>query len=108
MEYQDKTLTCRDCGAQFVFTAREQQFYADKGFTNAPVRCQNCRLKKKQAGGQGNAAGRAATASADRQLYTIRCKKCGKEGKMATEPRDPNDVLCSDCFYEEFKKEHAK
>ncbi|MBQ7784571.1 MAG: zinc-ribbon domain-containing protein, partial [Clostridia bacterium] len=30
--YQDKTLTCRDCGQEFVFTAGEQEFYAEKGF----------------------------------------------------------------------------
>ncbi|MEG1192005.1 MAG: zinc-ribbon domain-containing protein, partial [Clostridia bacterium] len=34
--FEDKTLTCRECGAEFVFTASEQQFYADKGFQNEP------------------------------------------------------------------------
>ena len=28
--YQDKTLVCKDCGAEFVFTAGEQEFYAEK------------------------------------------------------------------------------
>ena len=27
-ELQDKTLVCKDCGAEFVFTVGEQQFYA--------------------------------------------------------------------------------
>ena len=31
-EYQDKTITCVDCGEEFVFTARDQEFYAEKGF----------------------------------------------------------------------------
>ena len=45
----DKTLTCRDCGSDFVFTEGEQQFYAEKGFTNEPTRCPECRKAKKQA-----------------------------------------------------------
>ena len=37
--YQDKTLKCKDCGTEFVFTASEQEFYAEKGFQNEPQRC---------------------------------------------------------------------
>lgn len=44
---EDKTITCKDCGAEFAFTAREQEFYKEKGFTNEPVRCKECRDKKK-------------------------------------------------------------
>lgn len=47
MEFQDKTLKCRDCGKDFVFTAGEQEFYQSKGFTNEPVRCADCRRAKK-------------------------------------------------------------
>lgn len=46
--YEDISLTCKDCGTTFTFTAGEQQFYAEKGFTNQPVRCQSCRKVKKQ------------------------------------------------------------
>lgn len=52
MSYADKTLTCRDCGTQFVFTAGEQEFYAQKGFTNEPSRCPACRQLRKQGGGR--------------------------------------------------------
>lgn len=45
---QDKTITCRDCGCDFIFTEGEQAFYAEKGFTNDPVRCPDCRRAKKQ------------------------------------------------------------
>ena len=34
--YEDKTLVCKECGNEFVFTAGEQEFYAEKGFTNEP------------------------------------------------------------------------
>jgi len=47
MEYQDKTIKCIDCGNEFVFTARDQAFYAEKGFTNEPKRCKECREKRK-------------------------------------------------------------
>lgn len=45
----DKTLVCKDCGADFVFTEGEQQFYAEKGFDNEPQRCPNCRKARKAA-----------------------------------------------------------
>lgn len=47
-EYTDITLTCKDCGSEFVFTSGEQAFYAEKGFNNQPVRCNHCRKARKQ------------------------------------------------------------
>jgi predicted Zn-ribbon and HTH transcriptional regulator len=44
----DKTLQCKDCGAEFVFTEGEQAFYAEKGFTNEPQRCPACRKARKE------------------------------------------------------------
>ena len=46
---EDRNLTCKDCGAEFVFTAGEQEFYAEKGFTNEPQRCPECRSARKNA-----------------------------------------------------------
>src|SRR5215831_12647132 len=54
MSYADKTLTCRDCGMDFVFTSGEQEFYAQKGFTNEPTRCASCRQARKQGGGRSS------------------------------------------------------
>lgn len=48
MSYEDRTLVCRDCGREFIFTAGEQEFYAQKGFLNDPVRCPDCRRARKQ------------------------------------------------------------
>ena len=45
--YEDKTLVCKDCGKEFIWTAGEQEFYASKGFENAPVRCPECRKNRK-------------------------------------------------------------
>ncbi len=47
-EYTDINLVCKDCGSEFVFTAGEQAFYAEKGFDHNPVRCSSCRKAKKQ------------------------------------------------------------
>ncbi|MEO5703560.1 MAG: zinc-ribbon domain-containing protein, partial [Candidatus Limnocylindrales bacterium] len=46
--YSDKNLTCADCGQQFVFTASEQDFYAQRGFTE-PRRCPTDRAARKAA-----------------------------------------------------------
>ena len=46
--YNDKNLTCADCGQEFVFTASEQDFYAQRGFTE-PRRCPSCRASRKAA-----------------------------------------------------------
>ena len=71
--YEDKTLVCKDCGAEFVFTAGEQEFYAEKGFTNEPQRCKSCRDARK------NAA-------------------CGGAARVPFQPRQERPVYCSDCF----------
>lgn len=39
-------LVCRDCGEKFIFTAGEQEFYADKGFLHEPTRCPRCRSRR--------------------------------------------------------------
>ncbi len=44
---QDKTLNCKDCNSPFTFTVGEQQFYSEKGFTNEPTRCPDCRKARK-------------------------------------------------------------
>src|SRR5207248_3884584 len=49
--YTDRTLQCVDCGAEFVFTADDQEFHASRGFTNEPKRCPDCRRARKAARG---------------------------------------------------------
>ena len=45
--YQDQNLTCQDCNSQFVFTARDQEFFAQRGFS-APKRCRPCARKRRE------------------------------------------------------------
>lgn len=87
--YNDKTLVCKDCGQEFTFTAGEQEFYAEKGFTNEPQRCKECRIARKNAnlGANGN-----------RQMFDAVCASCGAECKVPFEPRNDRPVYCSECF----------
>lgn len=96
MSYADKTLSCRDCGAEFTFTASEQEFYAQKGFTNEPTRCSSCRATRKAQGGGGG--GRRMGSSGPREMHSAICSGCGKEAKVPFEPRGDKPVYCSDCF----------
>ena len=68
--YEDKTLVCKECGKEFVFTAGEQEFYAERGFQNEPQRCKSCRDARK------NAA----------------------RGPREFEPKSDRPVYCSECF----------
>jgi len=66
----DKTLICKDCNAQFVFSEGEQAFYKEKGFENEPQRCPECRRARKAqrrpSGGYGNSAGRSGFGGGNR------------------------------------------
>ena len=84
--FQDKTLVCKDCGAEFVFTAGEQEFYAEKGFQNEPQRCKECRTARKNA------------ARANREYFTATCAACGKEAKVPFQPKEDRPVYCDACF----------
>lgn len=89
MAMQDQTLTCRDCGNQFTWTAGEQEFYQQKGFTNPPSRCPDCRSKRK-ADFRNNRG--------PRQMYKAVCANCGKECEVPFEPKNGRPVYCNDCF----------
>ena len=92
MAFQDQQLTCRDCGKPFTWTASEQEFYAQKGFQNAPVRCPECRSAKKQRMGDNRGGG------GERQSFEITCANCGKKDTVPFQPRGDRPVLCRDCF----------
>ncbi|MBI4084383.1 MAG: zinc-ribbon domain containing protein [Candidatus Levybacteria bacterium] len=93
MAFQDQSLTCRDCGKEFVWTASEQEFYQKKGFENAPVRCPECRAAKKQ-----RMNGDGGRFQGPRQQYEITCSNCGKKDTVPFQPRGDRPVLCRDCF----------
>ena len=86
--YSDKTLVCKECGNEFVFTAGEQEFYAEKGFTNEPQRCKACRDARKSARGDRG----------PRQMFEAVCAECGKTCQVPFEPKNDRPVYCSECF----------
>ena len=53
---QDKTLSCADCNQEFVFTASEQAFFAERQFSE-PRRCPSCRAARKASRGDTGGSG---------------------------------------------------
>ena len=122
--YTDKTLTCADCGQQFVFTASEQDFYAQRGFSE-PRRCASCRASRKAARGNGGGGYGASSGGGGgygsssygsgggyggggggygerergpREMFSATCSNCGKEAMVPFRPTSGKPVYCSDCF----------
>lgn len=112
--YSDKTLSCADCSQEFVFTASEQDFYAQRGFTE-PRRCPSCRASRKAArnGGSGgyssggyssggySSGGGGSYGSRDRgprEMFTATCSNCGRDAEVPFRPTSGKPVYCSDCF----------
>ena len=125
--YTDRTINCLDCGSEFSFTAGEQEFYAQRGFTEQPKRCATCRAARKAARGPssyGMAAGAphldggsygngrygesyGADAGAfaaeyrerrSREVFEAVCADCGQTASVPFRPTGVKPVYCSDCF----------
>ena len=91
MDYEDKTLTCLDCGQPFVFSADDQSYHAEKGFTNEPKRCASCRQTRRNQRDGGYGQGQ-------REMHPVVCAECGKDTTVPFIPRGDRPVYCSDCF----------
>jgi CxxC-x17-CxxC domain-containing protein len=119
MAYKDKSIPCRDCSEPFVFTAGEQEFYAQKGFTNEPTRCPACRKARKQSIGSGHGSYAGSSAGEyrndryhsrdtygssregnQREMFTVPCSEpgCMIDAVVPFRPRGDKPVYCSDCF----------
>ena len=105
MSFQDKTLTCRDCGREFTWTAGEQEFYAARGLQNAPTRCPEDRAARRAGGGGGGGGsygnrggGGGGYGGGAREMFTATCSNCGREARVPFQPRGDKPVYCSDCF----------
>jgi CxxC-x17-CxxC domain-containing protein len=105
MSFSDITLTCKDCGNPFVFTAGEQEFYQQRGLMNQPGRCSDCRAARKATGGGGSSYGGASRGGGggggyggEREFFTATCSSCGKEARVPFQPRGDKPVYCSSCF----------
>jgi len=84
--FEDRTLTCVDCGAEFTFTASEQEFFQEKGYVNDPKRCPNCRDSRKRQRRE------------ERPMHEAVCAECGAKTMVPFQPTGERPVYCSDCF----------
>ncbi|EFH87334.1 zinc-ribbon domain containing protein [Ktedonobacter racemifer] len=93
MSFDDKTLKCRDCGNDFLFTAGEQEFYQQKGLMNQPSRCRPCREARRNSVGSTGRSERAP-----REMHPVICAECGAETQVPFLPTKDRPVYCSSCF----------
>jgi CxxC-x17-CxxC domain-containing protein len=96
-EYQDRILQCIDCDEEFVFTAGEQHFFADKGLKNEPKRCKDCKAKKNE---RILAVSQAYAQGIHREpvVVPVNCALCGIETTIPFRPTQGRPVYCRDCF----------
>jgi CxxC-x17-CxxC domain-containing protein len=93
----DRTIVCRDCGQEFTFTAGEQAFYQERGYSD-PQRCPSCRAARKAqrtGGGYGDDRGYS---SGPRQMFAAICSDCGRETEVPFQPTAGKPVYCRECF----------
>ena len=101
---EDKSITCVDCGEEFLFTAGEQSFYRERGLTNAPTRCKACRDKRKAQrdggghGGHGGHGGGGGYGRSEKAMFAATCSQCGRDTEVPFQPTPGRPVLCRDCF----------
>lgn len=86
MEYQDKVLICKDCQLEFIFSAGEQKFFEEKELQNVPQRCPDCRKRHKKGKKPGG------------QAIEIKCRLCGKTGRVSFPVSPEEKIYCGDCF----------
>src|SRR5438105_15466065 len=92
--YQDRTLTCRDCGQDCTFTVGEQEFYASRGLTNLPGRCPDCRAARRS----GVGSGQSYSARPRTEQFATTCASCGKPATVPFVTREGSAVYCMYCF----------
>jgi CxxC-x17-CxxC domain-containing protein len=91
MEFQDKSLRCVDCGEEFIWTAGEQLFFADKQFKNEPKRCKSCKASRANRSSSG-------PTSRERVETQATCSACGKATTVPFRPTQGRPVFCKECF----------
>ena len=98
MSYQDRNLTCLECGGSFTFSADDQQYHAEKGYTNEPKRCPSCRQSRRSGSGGSGSYGSSSYGGGSREMHDAVCAQCGKNTQVPFRPSGTRPVYCSDCF----------
>jgi CxxC-x17-CxxC domain-containing protein len=96
--YEDRTLTCAECGAEFTFSVDDQEFHASRGYQD-PKRCPSCRQARRGGGGYGGGGGGGY--GGPREMFEAVCASCGGTARVPFQPRQDRPVYCSDCFSKE-------
>ena len=96
MNYQDRTLTCVECGVGFTFTADDQAYHAEKGYTNEPRRCPSCRRARRGQRDRSDFGG--GFGQGTREMHPAVCAECGQNTTVPFRPRGDRPVYCNDCF----------
>ncbi|MDO8588748.1 MAG: zinc-ribbon domain containing protein, partial [Armatimonadota bacterium] len=89
MQNQEKTLTCRDCQTEFIFTA-EQQTHFEKQRFGPPSRCRECHKRRD--------VRRRHTRGGDTVKHTAPCAACGKEATLPFKPSGDKPIYCDECY----------
>jgi CxxC-x17-CxxC domain-containing protein len=95
--FTDKTLTCADCGQEFLFSADDQEFYSTRGFSE-PKRCRSCRAQRRSDREGGDMGGYSRPPRQEREMFDVVCSNCGQPTKVPFQPRGDRPVYCRDCF----------
>ena len=99
MVYQERTLTCVECAQPFTFSADDQSYHAEKGYTNEPKRCPSCRQARRgQRYGDGGGGFGGGYDRGPREMHPVVCAECGKDTTVPFLPRGDRPVYCSDCY----------
>jgi CxxC-x17-CxxC domain-containing protein len=96
VSFTDVTLSCKECGEEFIWTEGEQRFYASKGLVNQPARCWNCRSTRRAAMTTDGTS--TDPPSRQRVAYPVQCEQCGRATTVPFVPRGDRPVYCSSCF----------
>ncbi len=96
MSYEDRILTCQECGGSFTFSADDQAYHAEKGYTNEPKRCPSCRQARRNQRSDGGFGG--GYDRGPREMHPVVCAECGKDTMVPFQPRGDRPVYCSDCY----------
>ena len=99
MSFEDKTLTCEECNAEFIHSAEDQARYVERGFVHEPKRCRECREKRRdQAGSRRRGGFGGGGARGPKESFEVTCAECGVATTVPFQPSEDRPVYCRDCF----------
>ncbi len=90
-EFSDMTIRCNECAENFIWTAKEQAFFKERGLHNKPTRCIDCRKQRRK------------QLKDEKKLMDIRCVDCGTQSTSRFFEINNKPMYCPECF-EELKK----